>query len=89
LTQSAPSSPLSVTLSLRERERLPACWLALKALLLVRQEDSLRQLLQDDRGHKPASLDSLLGDVVLKQRTKVYADLLEEMTKLEKESMND
>ena len=88
--QSAPSNPLSgAALSLRVRERLPACWLALKASLLVHQEDSLRQLLQDAREHKPASLDSLLGDVVLKQRLKAYNDILEEMTTLEKENMND
>ena len=86
---SAHSSLPSEPLTLRERERLPACWLALKVSLQGRREDSLLRLLQDDRGAKPASLDSLLGDVALKQKVKAYNEIIEMMTQLEQENMND
>ena len=86
---SAPSNLPSEPLTLREQERLPACWLALKASLQGRREDSLLRLLQDGRAPAPASLDSLLGDVVLKQKVKVYAEVLEMMAQLEKETAND
>ena len=84
--QSAPSSPQSERPAAREVAQQAACWRALKDLLQARQADLLRLLLRDGPAAAPASLDSLLGDVVLKQRLRAVVELIGDMTNLEQES---